>query len=147
MYTLCLHAPLLALTLRCSLCPMLTHSLVLTLRTQVYYVYGFMLLVFVILLIVTVCVTIVGTYFLLNAENYHWPWTSFAMAASTSVYVFLYSVHYFVFKTHMTGFFQTAFYFGYTAMFCTGLGLMCGALGYWGASLFVRTIYKTVKAD
>lgn len=114
---------------------------------KVYYVYGFFLLVFVILLIVTVCVTIVGTYFLLNAENYHWPWTSFSMAASTAVYVFLYSVHYFLFKTHMTGFFQTAFYFGYTAMFCIGLGLMCGALGYWGASVFVRTIFRNVKCD
>jgi transmembrane 9 superfamily protein 3 len=69
------------------------------------------------------------------------------MAASTSVYVFLYSVHYFVFKTHMTGFFQTAFYFGYMSMFCIGLGLMCGALGYWGASVFVRTIYRNVKCD
>ena len=52
---------------------------------QVYYVYGFMLLVFIILAIVTVCVTIVGTYFLLNAENYHWQWTSFSAAASTSL--------------------------------------------------------------
>ena len=34
--------------------------------------YGFMLLVFIILMIVTACVTVVGTYFLLNAENYHW---------------------------------------------------------------------------
>jgi hypothetical protein len=33
----------------------------------------------------------------------------------------LYSVHYFVMKTKMTGFFQTAFYFGYTAMFCLGV--------------------------
>ena len=31
-----------------------------------------MLLVFLILLIVTVCVAIVASYFLLNAENYHW---------------------------------------------------------------------------
>lgn len=44
-----------------------------------------MLLVFIILAIVTVCVTIVGTYFLLNAENYHWQWTSFSAAASTSL--------------------------------------------------------------
>jgi transmembrane 9 superfamily protein 3 len=35
-------------------------------------VYGFMLLVFVILAIVTICVTIVCTYFLLNAEDYRW---------------------------------------------------------------------------
>lgn len=54
--------------------------------------YGFMLLVFVIMMIVTACVTIVGTYFLLNAENYHWQWTSFTMSASTSAYVFLYAV-------------------------------------------------------
>jgi transmembrane 9 superfamily protein 3 len=53
--------------------------------SQVYYVYGFMLLVFLILMIVTVCVTIVGTYFLLNAENYHWQWTSYCAAASTAL--------------------------------------------------------------
>merc|ERR1712029_884519 len=44
---------------------------------KIYYVYGFMLLVFLILLTVTVCVTIVCTYFLLNAEDYRWQWTSF----------------------------------------------------------------------
>ncbi|KAK2563291.1 Transmembrane 9 superfamily member 3 [Acropora cervicornis] len=37
---------------------------------KIYYVFGFMLLVFLILAIVTVCVTIVCTYFLLNAEDY-----------------------------------------------------------------------------
>jgi transmembrane 9 superfamily protein 3 len=97
-----------------------------TLLLQVYYVYGFMLLVFLILAIVTVCVTIVGTYFLLNAENYHWQWTSFISAASTGAYVFLYSIYYYFMKTKMTGFFQTCFYFGYTLMFCIGLGILCG---------------------
>lgn len=93
---------------------------------QVYYVYGFMLLVFLILIIVTVCVTIVGTYFLLNAENYHWQWTSFFSAASTAVYVYFYSIYYYYVKTKMSGFFQTSFYFGYTLMFCLGLGILCG---------------------
>eukprot|EP00602_Paraphysomonas_sp_CaronLab_P004410 CAMPEP_0185033530 /NCGR_PEP_ID=MMETSP1103-20130426/22539_1 /TAXON_ID=36769 /ORGANISM="Paraphysomonas bandaiensis, Strain Caron Lab Isolate" /LENGTH=521 /DNA_ID=CAMNT_0027569823 /DNA_START=70 /DNA_END=1632 /DNA_ORIENTATION=+ len=37
-----------------------------------YYVYGFMLLVYCILAMVTVCTTIVAVYFLLNSENYHW---------------------------------------------------------------------------
>lgn len=97
-------------------------------HSQVYYVYGFMLLVFLILIIVTICVTIVGTYFLLNAENYHWQWTSFFSAASTAVYVYLYSVYYYNVKTKMSGFFQTSFYFGYTLMFCLGLGTLCGKL-------------------
>ncbi|KAJ8979583.1 hypothetical protein NQ317_019158 [Molorchus minor] len=58
---------------------------------KIYYVYGFMLLVFIILMIVTVCVTIVCTYFLLNAEDYRWQWTSFLAAASTSAYVYVYA--------------------------------------------------------
>ncbi|XP_073118955.1 transmembrane 9 superfamily member 1-like isoform X1 [Henckelia pumila] len=114
---------------------------------KVYYVYGFMLLVFLILMIVTVCVTIVGTYFLLNAENYHWQWTSFCSAASTAVYVYLYSIYYYSMKTKMSGFFQTSFYFGYTLMFCLGLGILCGAIGYLGSNLFVRRIYRNIKCD
>lgn len=39
---------------------------------KIYYVYGFMLLVFLIAIAVTVCVTIVCTYILLNAEDYRW---------------------------------------------------------------------------
>ena len=39
-----------------------------------------MLLVYLILAIVTVCVTIVCTYFLLNAEDYRWQWTSFLVS-------------------------------------------------------------------
>ncbi|XP_066318612.1 transmembrane 9 superfamily member 1-like [Miscanthus floridulus] len=114
---------------------------------KVYYVYGFMLLVFLILIIVTICVTIVGTYFLLNAENYHWQWTSFFSAASTAVYVYLYSIYYYHMKTKMSGFFQTSFYFGYTLMFCLGLGTLCGAVGYLGSTLFVRRIYRNIKCD
>ncbi|GLJ40297.1 hypothetical protein SUGI_0828140 [Cryptomeria japonica] len=114
---------------------------------KVYYVYGFMLLVFLILVIVTICVTIVGTYFLLNAENYHWQWTSFFSAASTAAYVYLYSIYYYYMKTKMSGFFQTSFYFGYTLMFCLGLGILCGAVGYLGSTMFVRRIYRNIKCD
>jgi len=114
---------------------------------KIYYVYGFMLLVFLILAIVTVCVTIVCSYFLLNAEDYRWQWTSFLSAASTAVYIYLYSFYYFFFKTKMYGFFQTVFYFGYMALFSTALGIMCGTLGYIGTSFFVRKIYSTVKID
>jgi len=114
---------------------------------KIYYVYGFMLLVFLILLTVTICVTIVCTYFLLNAEDYRWQWTSFLSAGSTAGYVYFYSFYYFFFKTKMYGLFQTCFYFGYMALFSLGLGLMTGTLGYMGTSIFVRRIYSTVKID
>ncbi|XP_063969180.1 transmembrane 9 superfamily member 3-like [Lytechinus pictus] len=114
---------------------------------KIYYVFGFMLLVFGILAVVTICVTIVCTYFLLNAEDYRWQWTSFLAAASTSFYVYLYSFYYFLFKTKMYGLFQTTFYFGYMALFSLALGVMCGTIGYVGTGTFVRKIYSTVKID
>jgi len=114
---------------------------------KVYYVYGFMLLVFLIMLIVTACVSVVATYFLLNAENYHWHWTSFLSSASTGIYVFLYSIHFYVFKTKMTGLYQASFYYGYTLIFCFALSLMCGAVGYLSSGMFVRTIYRNIKCD
>ncbi|XP_017071564.1 transmembrane 9 superfamily member 3 [Drosophila eugracilis] len=114
---------------------------------KIYYVYGFMLLVFSILTVVTVCVTIVCTYFLLNAEDYRWQWTSFMAAGSTSIYVYAYSFYYFFFKTKMFGLFQTAFYFGYMALFSGALGIICGTVGYVGTNLFVRKIYSNVKID
>ncbi len=134
--------------------------------------YGFFLLIFVMLLIVTLCVATVGAYVLLNAENWQWQWTAFASGASTGAYVFLYALYYFLFKTKMTvsktasdaaacaahaarvclcrgaqGFFQTCFYFGYSAMFCAALGCLCGACGYAGAAAFVRRIYRNIKCD
>ncbi|KAJ8557815.1 hypothetical protein K7X08_004581 [Anisodus acutangulus] len=112
-----------------------------------YYVYGFMLLVFIVLIIVTICVTTVGTYFLLNAENYHWQWTSFFSAASTALYVYIYAIYYYHAKTRMFGLFQTIFYFGYTLMFCLGLCILCGAVGYLGSNLFVRRIFRNIKCD
>lgn len=114
---------------------------------KIYYVYGFMLLVFFILIVVTICVTIVCTYFLLNAEDYRWQWTSFLAGASTALYVYMYSFYYFFFKTKMYGVFQTTFYFGYMALFSVALGTMCGTVSYVGSSYFVRKIYSTVKID
>jgi len=106
-----------------------------------------MLLVYVILIIVTACVTIVSTYFLLNSEDYRWQWTSFLSAASTAGYVYLYAIYYFMMKTKMSGFFQTTFYFGYMAMFCLGLAVLCGAIGFIGTSIFVTKIYSYIKID
>lgn len=112
-----------------------------------YYVYGFMLLVYVILAMVTVCTTIVAVYFVLNAENYNWHWIALGSAGSTAGYVFLYSIFYFCYKTQMSGLLQISYYFGYMSLFCLAMFFMCGALGAWGASMFVHKIYRNVKID
>ncbi|KAF5406029.1 Transmembrane 9 superfamily member [Paragonimus heterotremus] len=114
---------------------------------KIYFVFGFTLLVLLLLMTVTSSVTAVGTYFLLNSEDYRWQWTSFLSGASISIYAYIYSAYYFLFKTKMNGLFQTTFFFGYMALFCTCLGVLCGAIGYLAASRFVRKIYSTVKVD
>lgn len=114
---------------------------------KIYYVYEFMLLSFIILIIVTACVSIVATYFLLNSENYHWQWTSYASGASISIYIYLYCIYYFMYKSHMDGWFQFIYFFGYSLMFAVGIGIMCGAIGFLASSVFVRRIYRNVKCD
>ncbi len=112
-----------------------------------YFVYHFLLLVLVILLLVSLCVTIVITYFLLNAEEYRWHWLSFFSSASTGLYVFVYSVYFFIVKTQMSGILQTSFYFGYMFVGCVSLAVFTGTIGYFGASVFVNAIYARIKAD
>ena len=106
-----------------------------------------MLLVYCILAIVTMCSTIVSVYFLLSAENYHWQWLSFLSGSSAGLYVFLYSVYYFLAKTRMTGVLQTTYYFGYMLMQAGAMAVLCGTFGFAAANWFVRTIFQNVKVD
>jgi len=112
-----------------------------------YHVYGFLLGVYGILTIVVSMTSIIVVYFCLNAENYLWQWTAFASGASTALYVYVYGIYYFLFKTQMNGFLQTSFYFGYMLLISTTLGILCGTLGHSASSKFVRAIFNNVKVD
>ena len=52
-----------------------------------------------------------GTYVLLNAENSHWRWVSFGSGASIGIYLFIYCVNFYLFKTEMNGIVQAAYFF------------------------------------
>eukprot|EP00013_Stygamoeba_regulata_P006305 CAMPEP_0177630598 /NCGR_PEP_ID=MMETSP0447-20121125/1296_1 /TAXON_ID=0 /ORGANISM="Stygamoeba regulata, Strain BSH-02190019" /LENGTH=583 /DNA_ID=CAMNT_0019132015 /DNA_START=146 /DNA_END=1897 /DNA_ORIENTATION=- len=112
-----------------------------------YYIYGVLMIVFLLLVIVTVCTNVVSTYFLLNWEDYRWHWHSYWSGASTSLYIILYSIYYYFNKTEMTGALQATFYFGYMLMFSLTVGLVCGAIAYVASSVFVRRIYRNIKVD
>jgi len=116
-------------------------------HNKIYYVYGFMFAILCLLCLVIICVSITCTYVLLNAEDYRWQWQSFLCCGATSIYVFIYTVHYFYNSTQMSGFFQTVYYFGTSLSFCIGLGFFCGSLGFVGASKFVFLIYSNIKAE
>jgi len=114
---------------------------------KIYHVYGFLLGVYGILAIVVSMSTIIVVYFCLNAENYLWQWIALSSGGSISGYVFLYGVYYFMFKTNMTGFLQTMYYFGYMSLIAINLGTLCGTIGHFAASRFVKTIFQNVKVD
>ncbi|KAG9349565.1 hypothetical protein JZ751_028013 [Albula glossodonta] len=81
---------------------------------QMYYMFGFLFLVFIILVITCSEATILLCYFHLCAEDYHWQWRSFLTSGFTAVYFLVYAIHYFFSKLQITGLASTILYFGYT---------------------------------
>merc|ERR1719191_391563 len=80
---------------------------------QIYYVFGFLVLVLIILIVTCAEVSIALCYFQLTSEDYHWWWRSFFTSASSGVYVFLYSWLYFSTRLQIEKAVSTILYFGY----------------------------------
>eukprot|EP00567_Pseudictyota_dubia_P014146 CAMPEP_0197438066 /NCGR_PEP_ID=MMETSP1175-20131217/5124_1 /TAXON_ID=1003142 /ORGANISM="Triceratium dubium, Strain CCMP147" /LENGTH=674 /DNA_ID=CAMNT_0042967723 /DNA_START=131 /DNA_END=2155 /DNA_ORIENTATION=+ len=113
---------------------------------QYYYVFGFLLLVFLILLITCAEITVLFTYFQLCGENYHWWWRSFCTAGSTAIYVFFYSFVYFK-QLEANSFSTYMLYFGYMGLASLALFLMTGSVGVFSALWFNKTIFASIKID
>lgn len=106
-------------------------------QNQFYYLFGFLFLVFCILVVSCAQISIVMTYFQLCGEvsvlnihsnsnyfillfsilkqDYRWWWRSFIVSGGSAVYVLFYSVFYFFTKLEITEFIPTLLYFGYTS--------------------------------
>jgi transmembrane 9 superfamily protein 2/4 len=114
-----------------------------------YYAFGFLLLVFFILIITCAEITLLFNYVQLCNEDYHWWWRSFGTAGSTAIYVFLYSFVYFnmQLESHYLWKCANALYFGYMWLASIGLFLMTGFVGIASSLLFNKTIFGTLKVD
>ena len=113
-----------------------------------YYVFGFLLLVFVILTITCAEITIVMTYFQLCAEDYQWWWRSFLTSGSCGGYLFLYCVFYFFSSSlRMKGFVPVMLYFSYMGLLSFVFFVMTGTIGFVATFAFVRYIYASIKLD
>jgi transmembrane 9 superfamily protein 2/4 len=114
---------------------------------QFYYVYGFLVLVFIILVITCSELTIVMVYFQLCAEDYQWWWRSFFTSGSCAFYMWCYSCFYFMTKLTMALFVSGVVYFVYMWMICLGFFLVTGLVGYASSFYFIHTIYSALKVD
>ena len=81
---------------------------------QMFYMFGFVFLAFIVLVVVCAETSILLCYFHLCAEDYRWWWRSFFATGTTALYLFLFSLHYFFFKTSITGALSYLVYFSYT---------------------------------
>lgn len=116
-------------------------------ENQFYYLFGFLFLVFIILIISCSQISIVMVYFQLCGEDYHWWWRSFIVSGGSALYILLYSLFYFVKILDITEFIPTLLYIGYTGIMVLTFWLLTGSIGFFAAYAFVRKIYGAVKID
>jgi transmembrane 9 superfamily member 2/4 len=83
---------------------------------RIYYVFGFLFLVFVILIITCSEVAILMCYFHLCSEDWRWWWPSFFTSGASAFYVYLYSILYYYTKLEFKSVTSTILYFGWTAV-------------------------------
>lgn len=114
---------------------------------QFYYVFGFTLIVYLILITTVAEVTVLLVYYQLCSENHRWWWFSFLTGASVSVHTFLYSFVWFRTLEASRLWITYLLYFGYMFLISGALFLVTGAVGAITSFWFIRKIFSTIKVD
>ncbi|KAI4376207.1 hypothetical protein MLD38_013994 [Melastoma candidum] len=114
---------------------------------QFYYIFGFLFLVFVILLVTCAEISVVLCYFQLCSEDYLWWWRSYLTSGSSALYLFLYATFYFFTKLEITKFVSGVLYFGYMGIVSYAFFVLTGTIGFYACFWFTRLIYSSVKID
>ncbi len=145
---------------------------------QFYYLFGFLFLVFIILIITCAEITIVMCYFQLcsevalnsfsttcpfffnvlfnnlfisssssSSQDYHWWWRSFLTPGASALYLFAFSVFYFLPKLQLTNMVSISLYLGYTLIITVEFFTLTGAIGFFSCYWFVYKIYSSIKVE
>ena len=75
------------------------------------------------------------------------PICSFVFCRATGLYIFLYAVFYYTYRSQMSGPLQSADFFGYTLLLCYITFMILGTVGFFASLKFVKYIYSNVKTD
>merc|ERR1719453_640372 len=114
---------------------------------QFYYLFGFLVLVLLILMVTCAEISIALTYFQLTSEDYNWWWRSFLSSGFSALYVFLYSILYFTSRLQIEKPVSTMLYFGYMTLLSLIFLLLTGSIGTTASFFFVKAIYGSIKID
>ncbi|KAE8677171.1 Transmembrane 9 superfamily member 12 [Hibiscus syriacus] len=115
---------------------------------RVYYVFGFLLIVMILLVAVCAEVSLVLTYMHLCVEDWKWWWKSFFSSGSVAIYIFLYSVNYLIFDLKsLSGPVSATLYLGYSLFMVLAIMLATGTIGFLSSFWFVHYLFSSVKLD
>ncbi|KAF3564662.1 hypothetical protein DY000_02019295 [Brassica cretica] len=104
---------------------------------QFYYIFGFLFLVFVILIVTCAEITVVLCYFQLCSEDYLWWWRSYLTSGSSALYLFLYATFYFFTKLQITKLVSAMLYFGYMLIASYAFFVLTGTIGTKGGFYYM----------
>jgi transmembrane 9 superfamily member 2/4 len=115
-------------------------------QNEIFYFFGFMVAVFLILAITCAELSVVMTYLTLCKEDFHHWWRSFITSGSSGLYVFGYSMVFLFTQPGLEGvhIVSTLVYSGYMLLAAFAFSLMTGCIGYAASTLFVRKLYNSV---
>lgn len=117
-------------------------------QDQYYYMYGFLFLVFCLLIVTCIEVTIVMIYFQLLNEDYRWQWKSFLVSSSSTWHIFAFSILQYLSKgDYHVGMMAGVVYFTYLVVGLAVYFVCTGMIGFWMCYWFLRQIYGAVKID
>lgn len=118
-------------------------------QNEIFYFFGFLGAVFLILLLTCAEVSVVLTYLQLSKESYHWWWPAFISTASSGFYVFGYSLVFLFTQPELEGIhvMSTLIYTGYMMLGSLMFALGTGCVGFMSSFAFVRKIYASVHID
>ncbi|CAO2822542.1 unnamed protein product [Amaranthus hypochondriacus] len=115
---------------------------------RVYYVFGFLFIVLILLVVVCAEVSLVLTYMHLCVEDWKWWWKSFFASGSVAIYIFLYSINYLIFDLKsLSGPVSATLYLGYSLLMVFAIMLVTGTVGFLSSFWFVHYLFSSVKLD
>lgn len=113
-----------------------------------YYVFGFLLLVCIILAMTCAQITIILTYFQLCSEDYNWWYRAFLSSGACAGYIWLYAAYYFFSAgLHHAPLVPMIIYFAYTTLMAFLFFIATGTIGFLATFHFLRFIYSQVRIE
>lgn len=113
----------------------------------VYYVFGFLTIVFIVWIVTVALTAIITVYYMLCYENHRWWWTAFFAPGTLGLHLFVYLTYFFYSQLDITSTASTLLYFIYMGLLSVAYGLAAGAVGVISSMLFARKIYGSIKID